>query len=144
MLPYLLPLFLLELAVASVLPQETISGFPNCDCTGTRIRTNVSVFYDYICGDKRLGPRILPEKLPAGTVMANYDRFGGLSPDQFLEKWWNETANNWIYPNLEGFLLDTEGKPMNASLILEPGMLVDRFGYATGKRIYLSTCTIKS
>ncbi|KAJ4244265.1 hypothetical protein NW757_010624 [Fusarium falciforme] len=135
MLHYLLSLSLLGLSVASVLPQDPIiSKYPYCDCTGTSIKTNVSVFYDYICGDKRLGPRVLPRKLPLGTFVASYDRFGGLSPDDFLKAWWDE-EKGWKYPDHHGFQLDADNKPMNASMILEPNMLVDRFGYATGRYI---------
>ncbi|KAM0420257.1 hypothetical protein ACHAPT_011915 [Fusarium lateritium] len=135
MLRYLLPLFLLELSVASVLPQEALFKYPYCDCTGSSIKTDVSVFYDYICGDKRLGPRVLPKKLPLGTFVASYDRFGGLSPDAFLKQWWDEKAEGWIYPDDHGFQLDAESKPMRANMILEPDMLVDRFGGSYGRYI---------
>ncbi|EEU38014.1 uncharacterized protein NECHADRAFT_95953 [Fusarium vanettenii 77-13-4] len=125
MLPSLLSLSLLGLSVAS---------YPYCDCTGPNIKTNVSVFYDYICGDRRLGPSVLPRKLPLGTFVASYDRFGGLSPDAFLKKWWDE-EKGWKYPDNHGFQLDADNKPMNASMVLEPDMLVDRFGYTTGRYI---------
>ncbi|KAI8714043.1 TNT domain-containing protein [Fusarium sp. LHS14.1] len=136
MLPSLLSLSLLGLSVASVLPQDPIiSKYPYCDCTGPNIKTNVSVFYDYICGDRRLGPSVLPRKLPLGTFVASYDRFGGLSPDAFIKKWWDEEQKGWKYPDNHGFQLDADNKPMNASMVLEPDMLVDRFGYTTGRYI---------
>ncbi|RMJ17468.1 hypothetical protein CDV36_002853 [Fusarium kuroshium] len=136
MLRYLLSLFLLKLCLASVLPQESISEYPDCDCTGRFVKPDRSAYYTYICGDKRLGPRVLPRKLPLGAFVDSYDRFGGLTPNEFLKKWYNTTKNGWNYPNHEGFQLDEGGRPMNASMTLTVGMLVDRFGDAGGR--YLS------
>lgn len=136
MLRYLLSLSLLGLSVASVLPQEAIiSNNLYCDCNGPHIKTNVSAYDDYICGDKRLGPKVLPKKLPLGTYVASYDRFGGQSPNDFLADWWDE-REGWKYPKNNGFLLDAYGKPIKANFLVTKGMIVDRFGHAGGKHIF--------
>jgi hypothetical protein len=103
------------------------------------VRKNETLVKDYICGDKRLGPSRLPNKLPLGTFVTGYDRFGGLSPNDFLGKWYNTTEGpdgreaGWIYPEKYGFELDEEKLPIKANVDLMPGTLVDRFGYNTGK-----------
>ncbi|RSL48998.1 hypothetical protein CEP54_012635 [Fusarium duplospermum] len=136
MLRHLLTLFLLELCLASVLPQESMSEYPDCDCTGNFVKPDRSVYYEYICGDRRLGPRVLPRKLPLGAFVDSYDRFGGLTPNEFLERWWNHTGTGYKYPDHNGFQLDEGNLPMSANMTLTPGMLVDRFGDAGGR--YLS------
>jgi hypothetical protein len=116
-----------------------------CDCSGDNVRYNSSLAKDYICGDKRLGPSRLPNKLPLGTFVTGYDRFGGLSPNGFLGKWYNSTKTpdggegGWIYPEKYGFELDEEKLPIKANVDLMPGTLVDRFGYNTGR--YISPAT---
>lgn len=111
----------------------------SCNCSGDNVRYNKSLAKDYICGDKRLGPSRLPTKLPLGTFVTGYDRFGGLSPNDFLGKWYNSTEGpdgreaGWIYPEKYGFHLDEEKLPIKSNIDLMPGTLVDRFGYNTGK-----------
>ncbi|RSL70138.1 hypothetical protein CEP53_001984 [Fusarium sp. AF-6] len=129
----LLSPFLLQLCFASVLPQESISDYPDCDCTGKLIKRDPAAYYTYICGDWRLGPRVLPRKLPLGAFVQSYDRFGGLTPNEFLEKWWNQENNTWHYPDHHGVQLDEENRSMSANMILTKGMLVDRFGDSDGR-----------
>jgi hypothetical protein len=111
----------------------------SCNCSGDNVRYNKTLASDYICGDKRLGPSRLPTKLPLGTFVTGYDRFGGLSPNDFLGKWYNSTQGpdgreaGWIYPEKYGFHLDEEKLPVKSNIDLMPGTLVDRFGYNTGK-----------
>jgi hypothetical protein len=136
---------LLTSATAVYLPQvqQKNVGKDSCDCSGDNVRYNASQTKNYICGDKRLGPSRLPKKLPLGTYVTGYDRFGGLSPNEFLGKWWNTTERKdwkgemseagWIYPEKYGFELDEEALPIKANVDLQPGMLVDRFGETTGK-----------
>jgi hypothetical protein len=62
----------------------------------------------------------------------DYDRFGGKSPGQFLDLWWNTTTTGWNYPILNGFSLNPGGDAINGTMTLEAGALVDRFGRETG------------
>ncbi|KAI6752316.1 hypothetical protein HG530_013685 [Fusarium avenaceum] len=142
---------LLTSATAVYLPQvqQKNVGKDSCDCSGDNVRYNASQTKIYICGDIRLGPSRLPKKLPLGTYVTGYDRFGGLSANEFLGKWWNTTERKdwkgemgeagWIYPEKYGFELDEEALPIKANVDLRPGMLVDRFGENTGR--YISPAT---
>lgn len=116
--------FFLGLAASRALPRAD-----SCDCTGTR--NDPSTGTAYICGDSRLGPTVLPEKLPLGTLVASYDRFGGLTPSDFLAKW-TDAEGNYKYPPQNGFQLDANGAAINGTMVLEPGTLVDRFGSEFG------------
>ena len=106
----------------------------SCNCENTNStgpRTNPPS----ICNDARLGPEELPRKLPLLSFVSDYDRFGGLTPGQFLAKWTNSTTGRWIYPPKDGFHLDVYGNPILGNLTLEVGTLVDRFGSESGKYV---------
>lgn len=48
-------------------------------------------------------------------------RFGdATSPGDFLSKW-TDALGNFVYPPFNGFQLDTSGKPINGSMMLEVG-----------------------
>lgn len=85
----------------------------------------------YICNDSRLGPKILPKMLPLSSFLTDYDRFGGMTPGEYLAKW--TTNGSYYYPDLNGFSVDTNGNAINGSMILDVGALVDRFGSESGK-----------
>ncbi|KAF4983617.1 hypothetical protein FZEAL_1026 [Fusarium zealandicum] len=126
---------LLSLILASFLWLSTASAFPtaaSCDCTGTRNGGAESA--PYICRDSRLGPRVLPRRLPLGTLMADYNRLGGLPPGAFLQKWTDEQGD-YKYPPQNGFQLDERGNAINGTMLLEPETLVDRFGSEYGSFI---------
>ncbi|KAJ9416416.1 hypothetical protein QL093DRAFT_2435193 [Fusarium oxysporum] len=136
---------LLATGLALYIPHEDITS-KECDCSGEHVRENKKLKHIYICGDERLGPTDLPTNLPLSTYVAGYDRFGGLTPNGFLEKWWNNTARpdgkkpvGWKYPLKNGFELDDDERPIKANVNLAPGTLVDRFGEPTGR--YLSPAT---
>ncbi|KAJ6465171.1 hypothetical protein C8R47DRAFT_1155201 [Mycena vitilis] len=84
------------------------------------------------CGDARLGPAKLPRKGGFSAMLANYDRFGGLCPQQFLQKYVNESSGFYVYPPDNGFQLSTSGSPIDGNQTLVPGMLLDRFGSEYG------------
>ncbi|KAF5026341.1 hypothetical protein F66182_1549 [Fusarium sp. NRRL 66182] len=136
---------LLTLSPAAIIPQEKASDGKQCNCEGINVRENQTLRDTYICGDKRLGPRNLPAKLPLATFVTGYDRFGGLTPDEFLQKWWNTTDRGdgneagWIYPEKYGFELNEDLLPIKANVDLKPETLVDRFGENTGR--YISPAT---
>jgi hypothetical protein len=130
---------LLATGLALYIPHEDITS-KECDCSGKHVRKNDNLGRIYVCGDERLGPRDLPTKLPLSTFVTGYDRFGGLTPNEFLEKWWDNTTRpdgkkpvGWKYPLKNGFELDDDERPIKANVNLTPGTLVDRFGEPTGK-----------
>ncbi|KAJ7776234.1 hypothetical protein B0H16DRAFT_1659731 [Mycena metata] len=112
------------LAVSSI---PTIVGLPTsrCNCQGTNF-TDPTFF----CGDSRLGPAVLPTTGELGVLLNHYDRLGGLCPGEFLAKW---TLNGtYQFPPINGFQISTTGMPIEGNETFVPGMLLDRFGHATG------------
>ncbi|KAL8991586.1 MAG: hypothetical protein Q9169_007830 [Polycauliona sp. 2 TL-2023] len=110
------------------------SPHPSIQQTGTEyLGTEASD--DYICGDPRLGPAELPTMFPLLSFVSNYDRFGGLEPGDFLDKWTNSTTGYYQYPPKDGFLLNSDGEPIQGNFTLTVGMQVDRFGKEGGKYI---------
>lgn len=99
-------------------------------CAGTAY--NETLLKDYVCGDSRLGPVKLPQRLPLDPVLDIYDRFGGLCPGEFLSTWFNTTSKWWNYPSHDGFSLDSAGKPIQGNITLAVGTLIDRFGSEFG------------
>lgn len=91
----------------------------------------------YFCDDWRLGPTKLPTRGVLGAILNGYHRFGGLTPMEFLNKWWDPAAasgrGNWRYPDYDGYELDTTGNPIARHLTLHQGQLVDRFGNEFGR-----------
>ncbi|KAH8884372.1 hypothetical protein GQ53DRAFT_880125 [Thozetella sp. PMI_491] len=119
-------------APALVLTGRSKCGTPKPKdyCAGTKY--NQSLANEYVCGDSRLGPVKLPQKLPLDPVLDIYDRFGGLCPGAFLEAWFNNTSGWWHYPPQDGFSIDADGHPIKADLVLPVGTLIDRFGSEYG------------
>lgn len=87
----------------------------------------------FVCGDWRFGPVRLPET----GILSGYHRFGPLTPVEFLNKWWDPTAElglgDWKYPPDQGFAHDNSGHVLAAKVTLHPGTLVDRFGDEFGR-----------
>lgn len=106
-----------------------------CDCSGTRYNTEEASKTDaYICRDARLGPVKLPLTFPLLSIASNYNRFNGMLPGEFLEKYWDSKAKRpgWIYPDHGGFQLDINNTAISRTMLLPKGMLVDRFGRESG------------
>lgn len=101
-----------------------------CDCTGTKNAGQTG--WPYICHDSRLGPRCLPRKYPLLSLVSDYDRFGSLTPGQFLAKWTDPKSGRFTYPPHEGFSLDVWGEPILGNMTLKVGTKVDRFGGENG------------
>ncbi|MFD7629221.1 glycohydrolase toxin TNT-related protein [Streptomyces sp. NPDC059851] len=91
---------------------------------------------EFKCNDWRFGPAKLPKNGVLGAVLSDYQRFGGLTPVEFLNKWWDPTADNglgsYAYPNSDGFARDANGQVIATELTLRPGQLLDRFGAEFG------------
>lgn len=89
-------------------------------------------------GDARLGPATLPAvwERPVGTLLVGYQRTGGLSPEEFLDRYWDPKANDgqgsWIYPPDDGFLTDGNGHVFRWVDTVEVGVELDRFGSEFG------------
>ncbi|KAK7031716.1 hypothetical protein R3P38DRAFT_2925325 [Favolaschia claudopus] len=119
-----LAVFLTVLAV-SASPITTQSKCHGCrGITGNDTR--------YFCGDSRLGPAVFPKTKPLVAILANYDRFGGLCPDEFLQKYTNASTGSFVYPPQEGFQLSNTSMPIDGNQTLTPGLLLDRFGSEFG------------
>ncbi|KAJ4150213.1 hypothetical protein LMH87_010972 [Akanthomyces muscarius] len=112
-------------------PDTTVGG-KVCDCKGAAASTGTNAT-DYLCGDKRLGPKQLPTKLPLGSFVASYNRLGNddVSVEEFLGAWTGPDGR-YKYPPQNGFTLDVNGDAVNGTLQLEVGTLLDRFGSEYG------------
>jgi len=90
----------------------------------------------FVCGDWRFGPVRLPKKGILGSILSGYNRFGHVTPREFLNRWWNPAKDvgrgDWNYPVDDGFAHDTGGKVIAAPVTLHPGQLMDRFGNEFG------------
>lgn len=87
-------------------------------------------------GDARLGPAVLPTAGPVGRELIHYDRFAGLTPQQFLDAFWDPAANGvqggWRYPPDNGFLIGPDGRPVEVPVPLRVGQQIDRYGSEFG------------
>ena len=101
----------------------------DCDCTGTNNTGKPGA--TYVCRDPRLGPKKLPRKFPLLGLVKSYDRFGGLRPGEYIAKWTDATGR-YIYPPMDGFMLDILGAPIMGNMTLPVGTQVDRFGSEYG------------
>lgn len=110
-----------------------LTSSPVCDCSNTN-DTGKTTGYPYICRDPRLGPKKLPRRFPLLSFVTDYDRFGGLTPGQFLAKWTDPASGWFVYPPQNGFQLDdASGKPILGNMTLQAGAKVDRFGSEYGE-----------
>lgn len=91
-----------------------------------------------ICQDPRLGPVHLPTVLPLLSFIADYDRFGGEQPGDWLKHWTDEKGQ-FVYPPENGFQLDLAGKPILGNMTIQPGTKLDRFGSESGKSYFVRT-----
>ncbi|KAK9364556.1 hypothetical protein V1509DRAFT_643560 [Lipomyces kononenkoae] len=123
--------------LSATLASPVGGGTPTSPCptptttSGYVAYCNGTIFTDpkYLCGDKRLGPRDLPTDFPLDTLVATYDRLGGLCPGPFLQTYYNSSGNgSWIYPKCDGYQLDTSNHTINGTMTLSVGMVLDRFG----------------
>jgi hypothetical protein len=90
----------------------------------------------YLCADWRLGPTRLPTTGVLGGILSGYNRLGGLTPVEFLNKWWNPALDagrgDWRYPPDRGFARDSQGNLIVSQVVLHPGQKIDRFGDEAG------------
>lgn len=85
--------------------------------------------------DARLGPKWLPSKrlAPVGPLLKGYQRTGGLTPQDFLKKYWEGPADtgSWKYPPNDGFA-EVNGEIDKEPVKLRTGQRLDRFGSEYG------------
>ncbi len=120
-------IIVLLLAAVLVLPATGSNRKPT-QCNGTA-KIGSDVASGCFHRDPRLGPKRLPKATdPVGTMTHRYRRFGKLSRAAFLRKYWSgpPASGHWRYPKNDGF----SGPATLVQVV--PGMLVDRFGRATG------------
>jgi hypothetical protein len=90
----------------------------------------------YFCGDWRLGPKRLPDQGVVGSILKGYQRLGKLGAVEFLDRWWDPTADSgqgdWRYPPNDGYASNGQGV-IAAPLVLHAGRTVDRFGGEAGR-----------
>lgn len=117
-------------AAATTLPVTETQADPT-DCPSEQYRPTPEDKKNFYCGFKELGPR----NLPAGVakLLKNYDRFGGLTPQQFLS--WYRDGLDWKYPAEDGFR-DVNGTIDRTTVEIPTGTKLDRFGLYYGR--YLS------
>lgn len=136
-----LSLPLLTLATPPSYPPPPSPYCPSLDCSGTLPnKTAPPSRNPNVCRDARLGPVHLPRRLPLSGLLSSYDRYGGLTPGEFLDKWTDgkgSTGGSFVYPPQNGFVIDGSGKAINGSMVLGVGTLVDRFGSEYGGLISL-------
>jgi hypothetical protein len=90
--------------------------------------------------DPMMGPDPLPQGSPVGPLLGKYDRLGNMPPGQWKKNYINDAGTGgptWIWPppdkNPDGFDTKPDGTPDRTKITLQPGTLIDRFGYAGGK-----------
>jgi hypothetical protein len=87
----------------------------------------------YYLGDWRFGPAELPTSGPVSGQLVGYDRFGGMTPQQLLDTYWDDERGSWRYPDQDGYVIGTDGEPIKGAVTLEPGQVIDRFGGESGR-----------
>ncbi|MEV6978110.1 TNT domain-containing protein [Kitasatospora sp. NPDC093806] len=102
------------------------------DCPREQYRPTDEDKAKYYCGFKELGPKTLPSSV--AKLLTNYDRFGGLTPQQFLS--WYRDGLDWKYPGNDGFR-ETGGVVDRKEVTVKEDTHLDRFGAPYGR--YLST-----
>lgn len=86
-------------------------------------------------GDRRLGPETLSNTFPVGPQLVGYDRTGGLSTEEFLDRYWDPAAGpsgSWIYPPADGYVTDGAGEPIREVITVSAGATLDRYGSEFG------------
>lgn len=122
-------------AAAAVFAVIWVLGPAHASLSATTTSPTACSTADYN-GDARLGPAVLPSSGPVGQELFRYDRFAGLTPDQFIATYWDPTANGgaggWRYPPSDGFLLGPTGAPIETPIPLQVGQRIDRYGSEFG------------
>lgn len=76
-------------------------------------------------------PTALPLTAIAGKV-SNYHRFAGLCPGKFLAKYTSSETGLYSYTLFDGYQHSASVQPIEADMILKPGVLLHRFASEYG------------
>jgi hypothetical protein len=85
----------------------------------------------YLDNDYRLGPATTPHQGIVARELIGYNRFGRLSPQNFLADYWDSATSSWDYPPDNGYLI-LGGQPVEFQVTLVPGESIDRYGSLYG------------
>ncbi|MGV9776663.1 TNT domain-containing protein [Streptosporangium sp. NPDC003464] len=89
----------------------------------------------YLDDDPILGPKYLPKDGPLGRILRDYRPLNGTSPQEFVDRYWDEAAGGWRYPPDYGFAHSggySNGRPLIRTVTLPVGTALDRFGGEKG------------
>lgn len=117
-------------------PQRSRSDGEKTRCLGLVPSPYPYARTEFVCNDWRFGPAVLPRTGILGGILKDYNRFGTLTPVEFLNKYWNPVLDsgqgNWRFPPNDGFGTDTNSQVIATEVTLVPGQLLDRFGNEFG------------
>lgn len=116
-------------AVLASLAPGTAAAAPAPVPAAAAARTGCSD--SYLDGDSRLGPAATPDQGPVALELTGYRRLAGMTPREFIARYWDPATKSWRYPPDSGFLV-IAGKPLMSRLTLEPGEPLDRYGSLYG------------
>ncbi len=89
-----------------------------------------------LSNDPRLGPEELQRVGRVASMLVDYDRLTDLTPQEFLDRYYDPSAREgkggWRYPPNDGYLLGTDGEPIEFQVQLVEDQKVDRFGSERG------------
>lgn len=117
------------LAAAIVLALATAT--PTIAATAAPAAPSAQCSASYLDGDYRLGPATTPDRGIVAPELFGYNRFDGLSPEQFLADYWDSTTGSWDYPADNGYLI-VHGHPVEFQVTLKAGQSIDRYGSLYG------------
>ncbi|MER7167385.1 TNT domain-containing protein [Micromonospora sp. NPDC000207] len=83
-------------------------------------------------GNYLFGPARLPTASPVGQLLTGYQRFGGVTEDQWAADYTLNDRTSLRYPPSSGFVLGPDGRPVKARQTLLVGYRLDRFGNPGG------------
>lgn len=133
-------------AVAVTPPAEAADGPPVVPATPATARAAAqTASHDlpgacgppYVENRDELGPAVLPRTGYFGSLLRGYVRYGGLTPEKFIFRYRDETANPpaWRYPPDLGFAHSggwSNGRVLRYRATLRAGTMTDRFGSPYG------------
>lgn len=127
-----------QFLAACVLTAAALAGVPAQAATASAERgggTGVVCGPPYVQDNMALGPVYLPRTGLLGDILERYVKFGGLSPQRFLDRYYISSLNRYRFPQDFGFAHEggiTNGRPLITTATLPVGFEVDRFGGETG------------
>jgi hypothetical protein len=119
------------IALAGAIVVVLATAAPTIAATNAPAAPTAGCSANYLGNDYRLGPATTPNRGIVALELIGYNRFDGLSPEQFLADYWNSATSSWDYPPDNGYLI-IGGQPVEFQATLEPGESIDRYGSLYG------------